>query len=1160
MSARISSFADLDGRTIFDAGLDAAYIVDAEGSILDANRAAITRYGYSLKEFRNMSIADLAAPDLRGEVAGKLGTLLKTGEIFEWRHRRKDGSELPVEVYSHPILHNDKPAVLASARDISLRKRTEILLHGQNRVLEMIASGIALPETLAALVRLIEEQSPGMLGSVLLLDDDGVHVRHGAAPNLPTEFVAAVDGQPIGPVAGSCGTAAYRREPVFVEDIATDPLWVPYKAAALPHELHASWSTPIFDAQQRVLGTFAMYYRQPGLPKPEHLRLIEAATHIAAIAIGHYKAAQDLRESEDKLRLFIHYSPSAIAMFDRNMRYIAYSKRWLADYNLGEQELVGRSHYEVFPDLPEQWKEVHRRSMNGAIEKCDEDVFARADGEVDWVHWETHPWRTGDGTIGGIIIFTEIITQRKLAEARVLRLTQLYAALSQCNQAVVRCTSEAELLAQICRDAVKLGGMKMAWIGMVDEASHQVRPVASFGDGIEFLDGIEISMEADKPTGQGPTGTAIRENRPVWCQDFQRDPTLAAWHERAARFGWGASASIPLYRKGVIIGSFILYAGEAYAFDESARDLLVEMAMDISFALDRFVDEKERIQAEEALRSSEQYLRTIVETEPECVKVLGKDGRLLEMNAAGLAMLEVDTLEQAREHRLLDFILPAYQDAFRDLHQRVMSGHSDILEFEMVGSKGARRWLETHAAPMRDAHGVITTLLGITRDVTERKHSEARIQYLANFDALTGLPNRAQLDDHLKYALSLARRSNGRLAVMFIDIDRFKDINDTLGHRFGDAILIEVARRLKQVIREEDSASRLGGDEFILMLPGIDARGAAQVAQKLLRAIAMPCHVEQYDLVITASIGIALYPGDGADMESLTRSADTAMYRAKLDGRNGYCYFTTEMQQRATRHLQLVNALRHALERDQFELHYQPQVNIAEGRMIGAEALLRWRHPELGDVSPGEFIPVAEDSGLILPIGEWVLRTAVRQLKRWMDSGHPPIVVAVNLSAVQFRHPSLPEMVSRILDEGQVSPRYLELELTEGVAMHDPLGAIAVMQNLFERGIRMSIDDFGTGYSSLNYLKKFKAYKLKIDQTFVRDITTDQEDKAIVAAIISMAGNLGVHTIAEGVETAEQLDFLHQQGCEEAQGYYYSRPLPADQFEKFFGARPDTPQ
>jgi diguanylate cyclase (GGDEF)-like protein/PAS domain S-box-containing protein len=753
------------------------------------------------------------------------------------------------------------------------------------------------------------------------------------------------------------------------------------------------------------------------------------------------------------------------------------------------------------------------------------------------------------------IKLAKLDAQRTDVETRHARLTKLYAALSLCNQAIVRCNSEAELFMQICREIVTNGGMTMAWIGLVDEERRYVRPIASFGRNTEYLEDLQISLDADHPTGRGPIGTAYRQGQAYWCQDFQHDPGTSAWHERAARFGWAASAAIPLHRDGTIIGLLCPYSGSTNAFDDEARALFLEMASDIDFALKNFDREAQRTQAEKALRHSEQHLRTIIETEPECIKVVGSDGMLLQMNRAGLDMLEAQTLHEAQQQNLIDYILPEYRKHFSVLHQRVMRGGTGTLEFEIEGLAGTRRWLETHAAPLHDASGESTMLLGITRDITSRKTADEQIQYLAHFDSLTGLPNRAQLNDLTTYAISLAQRSNQPVALLFLDIDNFKDINDTLGHSAGDALLVELANRLREVLRDEDKVARFGGDEFIFLLYGADAQGAAQVAQKLLQVIDAPCKVDQYDLNVTASIGIALYPNDGADMETLIRCADAAMYRVKQEGRHGYHFFTAEMQLHSARHLRLINALRQALERNQLHIHYQPQVSLEHGRIVGAEALLRWTHPELGSVPPAEFIPAAESSGLILPIGEWVLRHAVRQLKSWMEDGVAPLVMAVNLSAAQFRHADLPKLITRILDEEGLPPEYLELELTEGVAMHDPQGAIAVMNNLHERGVRMSIDDFGTGYSSLSQLKKFKVYKLKIDQSFVRDISTDPEDKAIVAAIIHMAKSLGLQTIAEGVETPGQLAFLREQGCQEMQGYFYSRPLPADQFEAFVRAK-----
>jgi diguanylate cyclase (GGDEF)-like protein len=397
----------------------------------------------------------------------------------------------------------------------------------------------------------------------------------------------------------------------------------------------------------------------------------------------------------------------------------------------------------------------------------------------------------------------------------------------------------------------------------------------------------------------------------------------------------------------------------------------------------------------------------------------------------------------------------------------------------------------------------------------------------------------------------MAQRNQHPVALMFLDLDHFKNINDSLGHRVGDEVLVELAARLKAAVRQQDTVSRLGGDEFILLLPDTDAAGAALVANKLLQVALMPIQIEQHELTVTPSIGIALYPKDGADLDALSKCADAAMYQAKGDGRNSYRFFTTEIQAHSDRALLLDNALRRAIERQQLALHYQPQISLETGQIVGAEALLRWQHPELGAISPAEFIPIAEGSGLILPIGEWVIRTAVGQLAAWIQRGMAPITMSVNLSAVQFRHADLPQLITRILNDAALAPQLLELELTESAAMTHPLDAIAVMDDLHRRGVRMSIDDFGTGYSSLSYLKRFQAYKLKIDQSFVRDITEDPDDKAIVGAIISMASSLGLKTIAEGVETQGQLEFLRARGCHEVQGYYFSRPLPTLAFEHF---------
>lgn len=488
-----------------------------------------------------------------------------------------------------------------------------------------------------------------------------------------------------------------------------------------------------------------------------------------------------------------------------------------------------------------------------------------------------------------------------------------------------------------------------------------------------------------------------------------------------------------------------------------------------------------------------------------------------------------------------------YDEMWREL----LGGNTWRGEFINRRKNGAEYIETVKVAPIFQPDGRITHYMAIKEDVSEKKQTEERLNYLTNFDPLTGLPNSIQLEDRINYAIKLAKRKNGKFSLMFLDLDHFKNINDTLGHKSGDKLLIEVAKRLQSVIRDEDTISRFGGDEFILLLPNADAEGVVHVVQKLLNIMTEAFSVDQNELIVTASIGISIYPHDGSDHETLSKNADTAMYRAKQNGRNNYCFFTQSMQESTARNLQLTNALHHALERNQLSVVYQPQISALDGHVIGAESLLRWNHPEFGNISPVEFIPLAEDSGLILPIGEWILRTAVQQFKDWMDNDFDPMIVAVNISAVQFRHPDLPGLVTKILDEVGLPPEYLEIELTEAAAMSNPDLACDIMEILHNQGIRMSIDDFGTGYSSLSYLKKFKVYKLKIDQSFVRDIHIDPDDKAIVKAIISMAHSLGLQTIAEGVETIEQLEYLQEQGCDEIQGYYYSKPLSSEDFDRF---------
>ncbi|WP_236685579.1 sensor domain-containing protein [Geobacter pickeringii] len=463
---------------------------------------------------------------------------------------------------------------------------------------------------------------------------------------------------------------------------------------------------------------------------------------------------------------------------------------------------------------------------------------------------------------------------------------------------------------------------------------------------------------------------------------------------------------------------------------------------------------------------------------------------------------------------------------------------------------GSLFWNELFIAPVRDRDGAVTNYIGVMNDITEHRRYEEQLVYQATHDPLTGLPNRNLLQDRLAQALALeAFRRRTPLCVMFLDLDNFKKVNDTLGHTVGDMLLKAVANRLRNCVRGGDTVARLGGDEFIVVLPNVrEVQDVVIVAKKILDVFATPLQLMGHEIYITASIGIAIFPTDGETVDALLKNADAAMYHAKEQGKNNYQFYSEEMNTRVFERLALETSLHRAVKQQEFLLHYQPRVDLRTGRVSGVEALVRWNHPEMGLVSPARFIPLAEETGLIVPLGEWVLRTACSQNRLWQEAGLPPLRVAVNLSARQFRQENLIEMVAAVLADTGLDPRWLELELTESLVMQQAERSADVLRQLAAMGIEVAIDDFGTGYSSLSYLKRFPIGNLKIDQSFVRDLCRDADDATLVRTIITMAHGLGMKTIAEGVETLEQMDFLCRHGCEEMQGYYFSRPVSAEDF------------
>jgi diguanylate cyclase (GGDEF)-like protein/PAS domain S-box-containing protein len=585
----------------------------------------------------------------------------------------------------------------------------------------------------------------------------------------------------------------------------------------------------------------------------------------------------------------------------------------------------------------------------------------------------------------------------------------------------------------------------------------------------------------------------------------------------------------------------------------SVEGVVLDEHANVSRVIGVNVDVTERKAAERHLDQMEGRYRGLLEAAPDAMVVVNPGGDIVLLNLQAekkfgyrrgelLGQKMKNIIPEGFAERLVADALRSTEDA---LAQQIDTG------IEITGRRknGSEFPIEIMLSPLEGADGILVT--AAIRDITTRKKVDAQMIHSAQHDFLTGLPNRMLLNDRVGQAILLARRHGTKVAVLFLDLDGFKHINDSLGHTIGDKLLQSVANRLLSCVRTSDTVSRQGGDEFVVLLSEVEkTEDTAMAARRMLQAVAEAHAIDNHDLHVTSSIGVSVYPDDGLDAETLIKDADTAMYQAKENGRQSYEFFTAAMNVRAVERQSIEESLRRALERQEFTLHYQPMINLRTGKITGAEALIRWTHPTRGLVSPAQFIPVAEDCGLILPIGNWALREACQQARTWLDAGLPLATMAVNISAIEFRNENFLEGVFAVLKDTGLDPRCLELELTESVLMKHAAATESILKALRSRGVLLAVDDFGTGYSSLSYLRKFPVDSLKIDQSFIRQITTTPHETTIAAAIIGMGRGLKLRVVAEGVETQEELAFLQAHECDEAQGYYFSRPVLPELFAK----------
>ncbi|WP_250655289.1 EAL domain-containing protein [Alkalimarinus coralli] len=747
------------------------------------------------------------------------------------------------------------------------------------------------------------------------------------------------------------------------------------------------------------------------------------------------------------------------------------------------------------------------------------------------------------GETAGMVHVRRNITKRKVAQEKVASLNRLYTVLSHTNKAILLAKNREEMFQRICDIAIQKGGFKMAWIGVIKD--DVVSPQSFAGDEHGYLKDMEMRVD-DSVLARGPVGQAAKRAQVCYVNDVLTDPDFSPWREAAIERGYRALAAVPLRFGGEVMGIFTIYSAAPNVFDSEMFGLLSSLSDDISAAIRHIDHEQRRVAAEKKLRQ----LSQAVEQSSNAIIITDTQGDIEYVNRSFTQLTGYKLEEVVGKTPQLLKSEHSSAEVSKEIWHTLLAGDEWNGELQNRKKDGTLYWSLQSISPIRDEQGNVTHYLSTQEDNTELHEAQETIKKLAFYDPLTSLPNRRLLNDRLDQAIASAKRyPHQMVAVMLFDLDNFKRVNDSLGHKYGDLVLQHVAKSFSGIVREEDTVSRLGGDEFTVVLrgmPGIDQ--IIDIATLFINKLAEPIELMGNQVIVGTSIGIAVYPQDANDADTLMRNADMAMYHAKAEGKHNFQFYKEEMNSKAQERLLLENKLRHAIESGHFVLHYQPQVDLRTKELIGLEALIRWVDPIQGVISPLTFIPLAEETGMIGKIGDWVISQACEENRRLQKNGFPAVKVAVNVSAYQFRHGDhLCRVIQNSLEATELNPAHLSVELTESILIEDVEGTIAQLNKLKALGITLAVDDFGTGYSSLSYLKRFPIDILKIDQSFIRDILDDANDEAIVNAIIGMGRSLGLTVLAEGVETVAHRDYLIQQQCHFAQGYLYCKPKPADE-------------
>ncbi len=822
----------------------------------------------------------------------------------------------------------------------------------------------------------------------------------------------------------------------------------------------------------------------------------------------------------------------------------------LLDANPQAERLLGRSLAEIktlrFTDLhPTDQLPRARQAFAQPGMMVSHDVL-RPDGSRVPVYISVGTFRDEQGRLITIGSFRDD-SDHQTAKNALLRSNWALSAIRRANAATVTAQSDTEMMRLVC-DGILSDTFVLAWIGLANQDEEKSVSVVAVSGRTAYLEGVNISWD-DVPNGNGPTGRAIRFAKTQVNNFALVNPAFKPWAERVSRNGIESSLAAPLLREGKAFGAITIYSNQPDAFGSDVVRLFEDLARDIVFALDA---KRALVAVTESERQYRLLFNNMRDGFAHCLMHyqdgIPVDFTYLNVNPSFYRLTGLTDVIGKRVSEVIPGLRKSNPELFEIYGRVAQTGISEIFEANIAALDS---WFSVSVYSTEKEH-----FIAIFDNITDRKKVEEKLLFLAHHDPLTSLPNRLAIRAQFEQAKGHSQGRRNRVALVFLDIDNFKFINDTLGHVVGDLLLQQVALRLHACVCTADTVSRQGGDEFLIILPVIHSvADITSVAAKILENLAVPFMIDGRELSSSASLGVAIFPEDGHDFDTLLRKADTAMYYAKEAGRNSIRFFDKKMNVDAEERLAMRNELRLALDRGEFVLYYQPQIDLASGAVIGVEVLIRWNHPRMGLLAPGRFISIAEENGLIVPIGEWVLHEACRQMVAWQKAGLADMVIAVNLSAVQFKRSGLENTVMDALLASGLKPALLELELTESVLIGDTENVFVTIQHLKTYGVKLSIDDFGTGYSSLTYLKRFAVDKLKIDQSFVRGLGSDRGDEAIVRAIIQMAHGLGLSVIAEGVEDGPVLALLQAFQCNEAQGFHIAHPMCAEDFFTFAQGR-----